>query len=673
MDNQAELEQIRKIAEAEVRVKELTRAINDESAALMKAIKEAREMGASQTHLNAIWANGSRDIAAYKQQLAAYSRDIATTHRDMGQSMLYLGNSIQDFQAAGLRGILNNIPQVVMALGGTGGLAGALTVAAVAFESFRPQIDKFLEGLRGGAKDIGKYTTEIERLTGRVEALKKVENPTSQQSFELNTAERALKEAQRLGGIGAKADDTRSPLQQAIAGAIPGGQAGPKWNNAIGQVRANLVDELLGGIVGPAEAEIKSLLAEQANISAGSLYGGAGQTAAGRRAGEITERIRELRKRITDAQTKVGDEGGDADKNLGALMDRAMQGDDAALAKLLGRLRGAGFAEMADAIELQVGMAKFDASPEGRKIKERDQRDAALDEQRRGRAGDLASRLLARNGSAISPADVTLTGVEEQLREMKVPEEQIRELASYVMEALRDAAKKTAEQLADDTDSEYEKLDKSNREWEVTKAYRAEKFRKKMAAFERTNPDWNAETDEMALMQSMARGVDDIEVRAGRGAAGRQASNAGLARGSRWRAGMDGTFDVRTVHRAVSLEEASKQLEENRYEALVARGMNPTLAREEAKAYGEKAYGAQMQRGYDAWRKLGEMQMTGQIGRGVQVMGSESYIDSVQTAREGIDKQMLDLMKKGVEAQVFLKEWARVNGVAARVGKRGKR
>jgi hypothetical protein len=87
--------------------------------------------------------------AARRQQLET---QINTATRAMGQfktqavqmgqasgnaayGMLTLANSVQDFEAAGVRGVLNNIPMLVQAIGGGAGLAGTVMIAAVAFQA----------------------------------------------------------------------------------------------------------------------------------------------------------------------------------------------------------------------------------------------------------------------------------------------------------------------------------------------------------------------------------------------------------------------------------------------------------------------------------------------------------------------------------------------------------
>lgn len=63
---------------------------------------------------------------------------------NVGQGMLELSRGVEDAQY-GIKGILNNIPVLMMALGASGGLAGAVSIAAVAFSVFGKDLMDFSE------------------------------------------------------------------------------------------------------------------------------------------------------------------------------------------------------------------------------------------------------------------------------------------------------------------------------------------------------------------------------------------------------------------------------------------------------------------------------------------------------------------------------------------------
>ncbi len=602
----SEEEEIRRLMEADARVKNLGTSLNQLKAATMAQVEAARAAGASQAQLNTIWAQSLPQITNQTRALNAAQKELATSTRNMGYAMMFAGNSMQDFQAAGLRGILNNIPQVITALGGSAGLAGVVTIAAVAFEQFRPQIEKLMETMDPNRMD--RFTSSFEKLRNQVEELHKAGPLSAADAFGLETSERRLAAYEKGLTSDRREMGRHTPTERDTGRGVGNAlDESPQWRDAYEKIRASLVDQ--AGNDAAAAAHKQAMASESDIMSGGSAFNwrNVKSWATGDFRSGMALHLERARKKAEEASKKArGAAEKEQGSKLGELVDKAMAGDENAVKELAAKVRAAGNEAFAGWLEEQVVLAKLKAGTH-----------TVPDLDKEGRLDRAA-------------------------KEVEAWDEE-------------DAQRQHSDNL-----------------WREKKAWRAEKDRKRMAAFDRARPDWNAETDEMALLRDMQMGRNVTEERDITFGAAPLGSQELTRRQNRWKTvWKDGRLvDQRTMHRAVSLEEASKQLEERRYEALVAQGVDRSTAREEAKKYGEKAYGAQMQRGYDAWRQLGEMQMTGQLGRGVQVMGSESYIDSVQTAREGIDKQMLDLMKKGVEAQVFLKEWARVNGVAARVARR---
>lgn len=93
------------------------------------------------------------DGAEAKKKLAAGSNQA-------GMAALMLGQAIDDAQY-GLRGIMNNIPQLVLAFGGGPGLAGVLGVAAVALNQFLNR----LEGADFSGTWVGDLKEKFNELT----------------------------------------------------------------------------------------------------------------------------------------------------------------------------------------------------------------------------------------------------------------------------------------------------------------------------------------------------------------------------------------------------------------------------------------------------------------------------------------------------------------------------
>jgi hypothetical protein len=106
----------------------------------------------------------------------------ATTGRNgnAGMAMLEFSRLTEDAQY-GLRGILNNIPTLVMQLGGTAGLAGALSLAAVA-------ITQLWERFGSGSKQAGD---DLEALKERAKDVKDFYDGLAKKNIEFNTKDAA--------------------------------------------------------------------------------------------------------------------------------------------------------------------------------------------------------------------------------------------------------------------------------------------------------------------------------------------------------------------------------------------------------------------------------------------------------------------------------------------------
>ena len=99
-------------------------------------------------------ADGIKEVAKETRQLGK---------RNSGAAVLELSRGLEDAQY-GIKGVLNNLPGLVVALGGTAGLAGALSIAAVAGSVLWEQFGK-------GAK---KSKGEVEKLEDRIAGMLKV-------------------------------------------------------------------------------------------------------------------------------------------------------------------------------------------------------------------------------------------------------------------------------------------------------------------------------------------------------------------------------------------------------------------------------------------------------------------------------------------------------------------
>lgn len=184
-----------------------------------------------------------------------------------GRSFLELGRVVQDFAQGGIGGILNNIEGLTMALGGTAGLAGILTIVGVAFLTLKPQIQGFLDS-------IGEAKTKIPETTGTVEALseayaknkKELDELKEKQKLtadelsrfnELTKEQIKLKDQQENARAAASvtADDTdaakkRGGAFQKAVGQFGGGKALVDALVGMGYEQATAEDIVAGGLKG---------------------------------------------------------------------------------------------------------------------------------------------------------------------------------------------------------------------------------------------------------------------------------------------------------------------------------------------------------------------------------------------------------------------------------------
>lgn len=91
---------------------------------------------------------------------------------DLGQSVLKASHGFQDFVQGGLSGLLNNIPEIVDSVGGSAGLAGALSVVAVAAYIAIPAFTDLYKAIVDGSNDIPKSTDRLKGLNDELKTNK---------------------------------------------------------------------------------------------------------------------------------------------------------------------------------------------------------------------------------------------------------------------------------------------------------------------------------------------------------------------------------------------------------------------------------------------------------------------------------------------------------------------
>jgi hypothetical protein len=110
---------------------------------------------------------------------------ITESTQNASRSLLLFSQGLEDSQY-GIRGVLNNIPGLIIALGGTAGLAGAISIAAVSLSFINERLAQFGDKAETAAQ-------KAERLSGIIKQT--AENAGEMRSEDLDFGREALEEA----------------------------------------------------------------------------------------------------------------------------------------------------------------------------------------------------------------------------------------------------------------------------------------------------------------------------------------------------------------------------------------------------------------------------------------------------------------------------------------------
>lgn len=148
---EAEVAKIKKLTEETLA---LAKAREASAKPLPKALFSDAQIAADRASLQRAanpWAStgNSSQIAMFNQyrqtlaQVAPVQDQVARSGRNNAAAMLELSRAVEDAQY-GIRGILNNIPMLVQSLGMGAGMAGGISIAAVAATSLLPVLSEWL-------------------------------------------------------------------------------------------------------------------------------------------------------------------------------------------------------------------------------------------------------------------------------------------------------------------------------------------------------------------------------------------------------------------------------------------------------------------------------------------------------------------------------------------------
>lgn len=163
-----------RLRQVESRMKEATQEFQRGERAVTEYAAEMRRLGQEAEQLG-------RQIAQAQQAGGSFvvsTAQVARGSRNMGMAVMEGGRALEDLQY-GINGVVNNIPSLVMALGGTAGLTGVISVATVGayqlYKNWDVLMDSFgvgvpqpaLSGLDLLEQKLGKVNERLDELQGK--------------------------------------------------------------------------------------------------------------------------------------------------------------------------------------------------------------------------------------------------------------------------------------------------------------------------------------------------------------------------------------------------------------------------------------------------------------------------------------------------------------------------
>lgn len=216
------------------------------------------------------------DEGAFNQALDRAKQTAQAASADIGKSfgqgssaamgLLYLGQAVDDLQY-GFRAIVNNIPQLTMALGAGAGVAGAMGILGVAIQQVISHWDELTAAISGGesalpslSKDLQDVVYQLKDINAEIEDLQKKR---------LAEGGLGMREADRLGALKDIAAEARQMLAIDKAVEAASGFA----NTAAGRAGTARFVRAAGAMPGGAQTIIDALMYKMSGDDARKLMG----------------------------------------------------------------------------------------------------------------------------------------------------------------------------------------------------------------------------------------------------------------------------------------------------------------------------------------------------------------------------------------------------------------
>lgn len=334
--------------------KRLNQDLQNELQWLVELDRQLRAGSVSQAVYDADVAKATAKVGQLidaQRQLDAAMKQLGGGTAASGRGLLQLGYLADDAKqfftgpdglVQGMRAVGNNIPGLVMSLGGTAGLAGGIALVSTAAAIAVPALVKLVTSLT--TSDVNRFNSELTQTAARIEELKDADLTIAVNTFELDVAQAKLAKLQ----AGYKAFDdlvnlkSRTEAQSGqdvreLVAEVPGGAKALGDKIAAQLIKAIEADP--GSKIGQARAETEAARANLEDVTINQKSSVARFLA---------------RRRVTQAeqaeQTAQLEAGNAVRGEVGGLFDESFKGDVNAQRKLAGLVRGAGQGRLAEDI-----------------------------------------------------------------------------------------------------------------------------------------------------------------------------------------------------------------------------------------------------------------------------------------------------------------------------------
>lgn len=343
------------------------------------------------------------------------------SQRRFGSSTLQLSYAFQDlFSQQGdlLRGFMaiqNNMPGIIMSLGGTAGLAGSIGAVSMATALAMPAVAHFIEQLKLFGSESKEAKTALDRLQERIKEISAQSVKLAVDRIELEAAEAQVKRIKEGMAAFEKAGLVR-PEEEREAGQIaattlaevPGGEMAARDRLLATMVRR---DQERSIIIREAEAKEKVARQRIEELEAPATGFETGYEAI--QIGVLEDQIKKARKSADDARLRIEEA---AKVEIGKLLEETERGDQAALTRLIGLARETGDERMKDLADALADASAERLKQYDEKVREFDAENEKAKMARELRAMERrrVNRELAEQGRQQEPSPEELSALQFQ-------------------------------------------------------------------------------------------------------------------------------------------------------------------------------------------------------------------------------------------------------------------